>query len=512
MQDLCALPRVGKANAQLLYNAGMPSCDALKEARPPSPRPRACGLLTRRWQHYTRECKFEMQQLDGFLRDEVKMRNSRDREELCKALHQMVLSGDIRDPDAWRAAHVAQPLTICVEGNISAGKTTFLEHIIADNAVLRPQMQLVPEPVDRWTSIPGMEEIAAAGANPEYNILSEFYKDPKRWGYTFQNWVFFTRFMAERDSAKLAAGRAASASAERRMRLMERSVFSDRLVFVEALQANQHMAPMELAMYKSWFEFMMADKPSLVPDGFIYLRASADTCHARMQRRARREEDGVPLNYLTLLHEQHEGWFIREDMRNPAGVARGLQHEGTGSLVLNLDGDREVRRLCAEFPGMTLLGATAPEALHEDILSLLPRTIRNNVVFLPTPSPAGRPGAPAPPLHRAAMARIPALILDCDSAADIRTNAALKDEYAQMVHDFYHFVGLLKSSLNAMPFGRPGLGAEAVSAKDLALLHQRIQLLSAEKLLEPGDVRNCRSLVGPDGRPLERRAAEAVAR
>ena len=36
---------------------------------------------------------------------------------------------------------------------------------------------------------------------------------------------------------------------------MERSVFSDRLVFVEALRDNSQLTPMELAVYRNWFEF-----------------------------------------------------------------------------------------------------------------------------------------------------------------------------------------------------------------------------------------------------------------
>ena len=49
--------------------------------------------------------------------------------------------------------------------------------------------------------------------------------------------------------------------------------------------------------------------PGIVPDGFIYLRAPPDTCSRRMHMRQRSEEAGVPLDYLTTLHEMHEDWL-----------------------------------------------------------------------------------------------------------------------------------------------------------------------------------------------------------
>ena len=51
---------------------------------------------------------------------------------------------------------------------------------------------------------------------------------------------------------------------------------------------------------------------TLVPDGFIYLRAQPDTCMNRMKQRSRNEETTVGIEYLQDLHQRHESWLCSE--------------------------------------------------------------------------------------------------------------------------------------------------------------------------------------------------------
>ena len=44
---------------------------------------------------------------------------------------------------------------------------------------------MVPEPVDQWQNVNGQGG----------NMLQQFYDDPQRYAYTFQNYVFITRVM-----------------------------------------------------------------------------------------------------------------------------------------------------------------------------------------------------------------------------------------------------------------------------------------------------------------------------
>uniref|UniRef100_A0A452Z6L8 Deoxynucleoside kinase domain-containing protein n=1 Tax=Aegilops tauschii subsp. strangulata TaxID=200361 RepID=A0A452Z6L8_AEGTS len=155
-------------------------------------------------------------------------------------------------------------LTFCVEGNISVGKSTFLQRIANETIELRDLVEIVPEPVAKWQDV----------GPDHFNILDAFYAEPQRYAYTFQNYVFVTR------------------------------------VFVRAVHEANWMNEMEISIYDSWFDPVVSSLPGLIPDGFIYLRASPDTCHKRMMLRKRSEEGGVSLDYLQGLHEKHESWLF----------------------------------------------------------------------------------------------------------------------------------------------------------------------------------------------------------
>ena len=132
-------------------------------------------------------------QLQRFLAQVVGIRNSRH----CRAVaediserdwEQPVLAGAEgpggRDPGQGR-------ITLAVEGNIGAGKSTFL-NLMADGSLeLQDIVEIVPEPVDEWQAV-------ASGDNGPINLLDRFYKDPRRYAYTFQHYVLLTRMQKAR--------------------------------------------------------------------------------------------------------------------------------------------------------------------------------------------------------------------------------------------------------------------------------------------------------------------------
>lgn len=56
---------------------------------------------------------------------------------------------------------------------------------------------------------------------------------------------------------------------------------------------------------------MVTMAPTLVPDGFIYLRATPQTCMSRLMNRNRDEEAAVHISYLEDLHKRHDDWLYQ---------------------------------------------------------------------------------------------------------------------------------------------------------------------------------------------------------
>ncbi|KAG8378447.1 hypothetical protein BUALT_Bualt08G0138200 [Buddleja alternifolia] len=261
-------------------------------------------------------------------------------------------------------------ITLCVEGNISVGKTTFLQRIANETLELRDLVEIVPEPIDKWQNI----------GPDHFNILDAFYAEPERYAYTFQNYVFVTRVMQERESSV----------GIKPLRLMERSVFSDRMVFVRAVHEAKWMNEMEISIYDSWFDPVVSSLPGLVPDGFIYLRASPDTCHKRMMLRKRTEEGGVSLDYLRDLHEKHESWLFPFQSGNH--------------------------------------GVLSVSKLPNDVDWALHPNIRDRVFYLDGDH-----------MH-SCIQKVPALVLDCEPDIDFSKDIEAKREYARQVAEFFEFV------------------------------------------------------------------------
>uniref|UniRef100_A0A7N0TQW6 Deoxynucleoside kinase domain-containing protein n=1 Tax=Kalanchoe fedtschenkoi TaxID=63787 RepID=A0A7N0TQW6_KALFE len=267
-------------------------------------------------------------------------------------------------------------LTFCVEGNISVGKSTFLQRIANETIELRDLVEVVPEPVSKWQDI----------GPDHFNILDAFYSEPQRYAYTFQNYVFVTRVMQERESS----------SSVKPLRLMERSVFSDRMVFVRAVHEAKWMNEMEISIYDSWFDPVVSCLPGLIPDAFIYLRASPDTCHRRMLLRKRAEEGGVSLDYLRDLHEKHESWLFPFQSGNHGVLS-------VNKLPLQMD-----------------------SSLHPDI--------RDRVFYLEGDH-----------MH-SSIQKVPALVLDCEPNIDFSKDIEAKRQYAHQVAEFFEFVKKKKKS------------------------------------------------------------------
>ncbi|XP_051280396.1 thymidine kinase 2, mitochondrial isoform X1 [Dicentrarchus labrax] len=175
----------------------------------------------------------------------------------------------------------AKKAVICIEGNIASGKTTCLKYFSETSNI-----EVLTEPVSKWQNVRG------------HNPLALMYQDPERWGITLQTYIQLT--MLERHLSTISAP----------VRMMERSIFSAKYIFVENLLRSGKMPEVDYAVLSEWFDWIITNI-SLPVDLIVYLQTSPQTCHERLKKRCREEEKVIPLEYLEAIHQLYEDWLIK---------------------------------------------------------------------------------------------------------------------------------------------------------------------------------------------------------
>jgi len=185
-------------------------------------------------------------------------------------------------------------MIVVIEGNIGTGKTTLLKKLIEtgylENIFKERTIDYIFEPVDQWLNFKDNEGI---------NVLDKFYTDIERYAFSFQWMAFMTRIKAIVDS-----------SAD--IIIVERSVFTDKNVFVNALYESGKMTNIEWKIYCEWFNWIL-NTFKLRKHLFIYLKANPETSMDRIKNRGREEEKNISLEYLNILSIKHDEWLINLD-------------------------------------------------------------------------------------------------------------------------------------------------------------------------------------------------------
>lgn len=182
-----------------------------------------------------------------------------------------------------------------LEGNIGSGKSTFIRILDEYSKEINNKMvnihntRVVEEPVNMWQDMNGS------------NVLESFYKDPKRYSFTFQMATFVTR--TELLEKALNYGDS--------FVIAERSVLTDKNVFSKNCYESDLMNEMEYSVYQEMFNYLNK-KTKMKPKGVIYIRTNPDECLRRINERNRGEESKISIEYLTNLHEKHENWLLNQ--------------------------------------------------------------------------------------------------------------------------------------------------------------------------------------------------------
>lgn len=183
------------------------------------------------------------------------------------------------------------PLFLSIEGNIGSGKSTLLEYLKTLDEF--KNTLFVKEPVNEWRNMIGNTD-----TEKNINILDAYYKDSKRWSYSFQTFAFITRY--------LELERITNNNGNSNIIISERSHLSDREIFAKTLYQKGDMCDLEYKMYLHWFN-ILSEKHKYKK--IIYVRTNPITSYNRIKKRSRMEEMNVPYEFIEFLHLKHEEWL-----------------------------------------------------------------------------------------------------------------------------------------------------------------------------------------------------------
>jgi deoxyadenosine/deoxycytidine kinase len=164
---------------------------------------------------------------------------------------------------------------IWVEGIIGAGKTTFARAVAK-----RLELRLIEEPVED---------------NP---YLEKFYQDPKRYAFGMQVHLLHRRYAIQQLASFEATGAGGYGGA-----ILDRSLSGDR-VFAKLHRDAGNIDQLDWETYKDAYNIMA--RTLLPPTLLVFLDIQPETAFARMQKRDRKAEAGVPLDYLKKLHDGYQ--------------------------------------------------------------------------------------------------------------------------------------------------------------------------------------------------------------
>ncbi len=161
---------------------------------------------------------------------------------------------------------------LAIAGNIGSGKTTLAKKL-AD--------------AYGWNLQP--EDLSS---NP---YLEDFYEDMKRWGFHMQIHLLVQRFNRVREIREAS-----------KPTIQDRTIYEDADIFAPNLHEMGLIDSRDYANFRALYETMSAALPP--PDLMIYLKASVGSLVTNIERRGRKYEDNIRLDYLKRLNSRYDEW------------------------------------------------------------------------------------------------------------------------------------------------------------------------------------------------------------
>lgn len=183
-----------------------------------------------------------------------------------------------------------------IDGNIGSGKSTIIKLLKEKfKTINKTEIIYLPEPVKTWSSIKDKEG---------ENIIEKFYKDNKKYAFAFQMMAYITRINQVKKVIKNLEPN------KNYIIVTERSVHTDKNVFAKMLYNNKDIDECEYQIYNKWFDEFISDIPI---HKYIYIDTNPKTCLERIEKRSRKGENKIPIEYLEMCKEHHDMWFNQLD-------------------------------------------------------------------------------------------------------------------------------------------------------------------------------------------------------
>ena len=175
---------------------------------------------------------------------------------------------------------------ISIEGNIGSGKSTFVEQL--KQTLKNDNICFLQEPVEQWNKIVDKDGI---------NIVEHYYKDNKRWAFSFQMMAYISRLTLLKKAIE----------SNYEIIITERSLYTDKHVFCQMLYDNDLIEDIEFTIYNKWFEeFNILENIQ-----YVYLKTDPEISYERVIKRSRSGET-IPLSYLINCSDYHDTWLSNE--------------------------------------------------------------------------------------------------------------------------------------------------------------------------------------------------------
>ena len=172
---------------------------------------------------------------------------------------------------------------ISIEGNIGSGKSSFLSELknkYKDNS----KIIFLDEPLSEWNDICDTNGIT---------ILEKFYEDQNKYAFSFQMMAYISRLAKLKEQYKKHSGVTF---------ITERSLHTDKHVFAKMLYDNGSIEKVNYQIYLKWFETFAED---FQITNIVYIKALPEICTERIEKRSRKGEGSISLDYLHLCNRYH---------------------------------------------------------------------------------------------------------------------------------------------------------------------------------------------------------------